>query len=52
MNGSLVGEWPSPPLRNNGNLLELGWKFLGALDDVTVFSRELNATEVEALAVP
>jgi hypothetical protein len=52
LNGSLIGEWASQPLQNNASLLELGWDFRGALDDVTIFGRELTAGEVQVLAAP
>jgi hypothetical protein len=52
-NGVQVGEWPAFPLQGNAVPLFMGLGFLqGALDDVTIFGRELGSSEVQALAVP
>ena len=50
LNGAQVAEWPTLPLQRNLSPLNIGGDF--TLDDVMVFSREITAGEVQALAAP
>ena len=53
LNGEKVDEWPTSQLVNNGSTMYLGIAGgYGALDDVTVFGRELSPEEVQSLAPP
>ena len=51
-NGVPVAEWPTSPLMNNTDAFRIGNNVQGALDDVTIFSRELAPGEVQTLAAP
>ena len=52
VNGTQVAEWPTSALLNNSSTLWIGNGVQGALDDVTIYGRELTAGEVQSLAVP
>ena len=51
-NGVPVAEWPTSALLNNSSTLWIGNNVQGALDNVTIFSRELAPGEVQTLAAP
>lgn len=52
LNGVPVAEWPTSALLNNSSTLWIGNNVHGALDDVTIFGRELTAADVLVLAAP
>lgn len=46
LNGKMAGEWPTLPLQNNATPMYIGNGYLGSMDDVTIYGRELSAAEV------
>lgn len=53
LNGVLVGQWPSYPMQGNVSTFLIGssyaGNFVGAIDEVAVFGREVSSNEVAAI---